>query len=56
MSVMFAGVTAVVAGVDTSDVVVVTGTVVAGALTTKLTGAEVDAPKAVASVGVKTAL
>lgn len=56
MSVMFAGVTAVVAGVDPSDVVVVTGPTTTGAVTTKLVTADVEPAKAAASVGVKTAL
>ena len=53
---MLAGATAVVAGVDTSDVVVVTGPATTGAVTTKFVTADVDAPKAATSVGVKTAL
>ena len=56
LSVMFAGATAVVAGVDTSDVVVVTGAATTGAVTTKLVTADVEPAKAAASVGVKTAL
>ena len=55
-SVTFAGATAVAAGVDTSDVVVVTGPATTGAVTTKLVTAEVDAAKAVAVVGVNVAL